>query len=110
MSREAGTLDPRQIAGVKRLRHLLPLLAPLHDVGCERDAAGNRELHFDEYVTLLLLYLMNPMIDSVWEERRVRDSSSCDGYETGSGILCIPFRRAIAESSALLTTANRDII
>jgi len=58
-------LDPKQIGGIKRLRHLLPLLAPLHDAGCERDSAGNRELHFDEYVTLVLLYLMNPLIDSL---------------------------------------------
>src|SRR5262249_2585155 len=49
----------------KRLKHLLPLLAPLRDVGCQRDRAGNRELHFDEYVTLVLLYLTNPLIDSV---------------------------------------------
>src|SRR4051812_33397642 len=67
MAATAGTvaIDPRQIRGVKRLRHLLPLLAPLHEVGCARDTAGNRELHFDEYVTLVLLYLMNPLIDSV---------------------------------------------
>jgi len=58
-------LDPKQIGGIKRLRHLLPLLADLHRVGCERDVAGNRQLHFDEYVTLVLLYLMNPLIDSV---------------------------------------------
>lgn len=57
--------DPRQIGGIKRLRHLLPLLEPLHEVGCQRDSAGNRELHFDEYVTLVLLYLLNPLIDSV---------------------------------------------
>ena len=61
----AEQIDPRQIGGIKRLRHLLPLLADLHEVGCERDAAGNRELHFDEYVTLVLLYLFNPLIDSV---------------------------------------------
>jgi hypothetical protein len=58
-------MDPRQIGGLKKLRHLLPLLAPLHEVGCERDSAGNRELHFDEYVTLVLLYLLNPLIKSV---------------------------------------------
>jgi hypothetical protein len=58
-------IDPKQIGGIKRLRHLLPLLADLRQVGCERDAAGNRQLHFDEYVTLVLLYLMNPLIDSV---------------------------------------------
>lgn len=61
----ADRIDPRQIQGLKRLKHILPLLASLHEVGCERDKAGNRELHFDEYVTLVLLWLFNPMLDSV---------------------------------------------
>jgi hypothetical protein len=65
MQRQAVKIDRRQIGGLKKLRHLLPLLQPLHDVGCQRDAAGNRQLHFDEYVTLVLLYLFNPLIDSV---------------------------------------------
>jgi hypothetical protein len=60
-----GPIDVRQLAHLKKLRHLLPLLASLRDSGCARDAAGNRGLHFDEYVTLVLLYLFNPMIDSV---------------------------------------------
>src|SRR5436305_4439281 len=59
------SFDPRQIRGVQKLRDLLPALTSLHGVGCARDTAGNRELHFDEYVTLVLLYLMNPLIDSV---------------------------------------------
>jgi hypothetical protein len=58
-------IDARQLRGVKPLRRLLPLLASLREVGCDRDAAGNRELHFDQYVTLVLLYLFNPLIDSV---------------------------------------------
>ena len=58
-------IDPRQVRGLKRLRHILPLLASLREVGCGRDAAGNRELHFDEYVTLVLLWMFNPMPDSV---------------------------------------------
>ena len=58
-------IDPKQVQGLKRLRHILPLLACLHEVGCERDAAGNRELHFDEYVTLVLLWMFNPMLDSM---------------------------------------------
>jgi hypothetical protein len=62
---ELEPLDPKSIGGIKRLRYLLPLLKPLHLVGCERDSAGNRELHFDEYVTLVLLYMLNPMLDSV---------------------------------------------
>lgn len=71
MAHDAGVapspnkIDPKRIGGIKRLRHLLPLLAPLHDVGCERDSAGNRRLHFDEYVTLVLLCLTNPLLDSM---------------------------------------------
>jgi len=58
-------IDPRQLRGIKPLRKLLPLLASLHEVGCGRDAAGNRELHFDQYVTLVLLWMFNPMLDSL---------------------------------------------
>lgn len=57
-------IEPAQLRRIKPLRKL-PLLASLHEVGCGRDRAGNRQLHFDEYVTLVLLYLFNPLIDSV---------------------------------------------
>jgi len=59
------SIDPKRLRGIKPLRRLLPLLASLHEVGCGRDAAGNRELHFDQYVTLVLLWMFNPMLDSV---------------------------------------------
>ena len=64
-ARKKAKIDPRQLGHLKKLRQLLPLLAPLREVGCGRDVAGNRELHFHEYVTLVLLYLFNPIIDSV---------------------------------------------
>jgi hypothetical protein len=32
-------------------------LARLHDDGCERNTAGNRELHYDQYCMLVLLFL-----------------------------------------------------
>jgi len=41
-----------------------PLLERLHEVGCERDTAGNRELHFDQYCMPILLYLFNPIVTS----------------------------------------------
>src|SRR5688500_12089461 len=41
------------------------MLAELRDCGCARDRAGNRDLHFDQYVTLVLLYLFNPLINSM---------------------------------------------
>lgn len=54
-----------QLQGFKKLKDLLPLLAGLHDSGCQRDLAGNRELFFDQYVTLVLFQLMNPLLDSM---------------------------------------------
>jgi hypothetical protein len=50
-------------------------------VGCGRDSAGNRELHFDQYVTLVLLALTNPLIDSM------RALQQASGLEKVSGQL-----------------------
>ncbi|MBI1832559.1 MAG: hypothetical protein HYR84_14050 [Planctomycetes bacterium] len=36
------------IRGLKQIKRLLPLLACVHDVGTQRDRAGNRELFFDQ--------------------------------------------------------------
>ncbi len=44
---------------------LLPLLERLHREKCERDKANNRELHFDKYCMLALLYLFNPTVSSL---------------------------------------------
>jgi hypothetical protein len=76
-------LDPRQLRGIKPLRRLLPLLASLHEVGCGRDRAGNRELHFDQYVTLVLLMLFNPLIDSV---RALRHASAIESVSRRLGV------------------------
>ena len=54
-----------EITGVKYFKKLLPLLERLHDDGCARDKAGNRSLHFDQYCTLILLYLFNPVVTSL---------------------------------------------
>ena len=44
--RRRTSASTRGRSGSARLRHILPLLASLHEVGRERDRAGNRELHF----------------------------------------------------------------
>lgn len=49
----------------KKLRKVAALLSFLHDSGCGRDRAGSRELHFDDYVLLVLLWMFNPIIDSM---------------------------------------------
>ena len=46
---------------MKYFDKLAPLLARLHDVGCERDKAGNRTLHFDQQCMLVLPFSFNPV-------------------------------------------------
>jgi hypothetical protein len=55
----------KDITGLKYLDKLLPLLNRLHEVGCQRDRAGNRRLHFDQYCLLILLYVFSPLVDSL---------------------------------------------
>lgn len=73
LSGAKATPDVFELRGFKQLRRVAKLLSVLHDDGCARDAAGNRELHFDDYVVLLLLFLFNPMIDSMRALQRVAD-------------------------------------
>lgn len=58
-------LTEKDITGLKFFDQLAPLLQRLHDDACERDTAGNRKLHFDQYAMLMLLYLFNPIVTSL---------------------------------------------
>lgn len=58
-------IQASDITGLKYFDRLAPLLQRLHDDGCARDRAGNRELHFDQYCLLILLYLFNPIVTSL---------------------------------------------
>ena len=58
-------IQEQDITGLKYFDRLAPLLERLRDVGCERDRAGNRELHYDQYCLLVLLYLFNPIVTSL---------------------------------------------
>ena len=53
------------LTGLSDLRAIAKLLKPLHEVGTERDKAGNRDLHMDQYCLLVLMWLYNPVIDSL---------------------------------------------
>src|SRR3954463_11677416 len=66
------------LQGQRLVQPLLKLVARLHDVGAERDVAGNRKLFYDQYITLLLMYFCNPALESLralqqatgWEKTR----------------------------------------
>ena len=55
----------QDVTGLKYFDKLAPLLSRLHDDACGRDKAGNRELHYDQYCLLILLYLFNPIVSSL---------------------------------------------
>jgi len=63
----------RDVQGVKYLDRVLPLLKRLHLAGCERDKAGNRELHMDQYCALILLFMFSPVVDSLRSIQRVSE-------------------------------------
>ena len=58
-------LQPSDIEGLEYFDTLVPLLAQLKDIGTQRDRAGNRQLFYDQYVCLLLLYFFSPTITSL---------------------------------------------
>ena len=58
-------LREEDIQGLKYFKAIGQLLGRLHDVGTERDRAGNRELFFDQYAALFLLYFFNPILTSL---------------------------------------------
>ena len=57
MAEPRKQVTERDLTGLKYFRRLLPLFERLHDVGCQRDKAGNRQLHMDQYCALVLLAL-----------------------------------------------------
>lgn len=77
-SEEAPDQPPFPLQGQRLVQPLLKSVARLHDVGAERDAAGNRKLFYDQYIALLLMYFCNPALESLralqqatgWEKTR----------------------------------------
>jgi len=80
----------KDVQGLKYFDKLLPLLERLHEVGCQRDKAGNRELHFDQYCMMVLLFLFNPVVRSLRaiqqasELKKVQKKLGCGRASLGS--------------------------
>jgi Transposase DDE domain len=54
-----------QLQGFRYLDHFRSLFDCLHDCATARDKAGNRDLFFDQYACLLLLYFFSPTLTSL---------------------------------------------
>ena len=62
---EREPIREEDVQGLKYFRKLWPLFERLHEVGCQRDKAGNRQLFMDQYCALVLLFLFNPCLRSL---------------------------------------------
>jgi Transposase DDE domain len=61
----AGEAPAPVVQGFKYVRLVGQLLERLHGAATERDRAGNRQLFYDHYATLLLLYFFTPTVTSL---------------------------------------------
>ena len=86
----ASKIQDKDITGLKFFDKLAPLLQRLHDDGCQRDKPGNRQLHYDQYCMLMLLYLFNPVVTSLRgiqqasELKKVQKKLGCSRASLGS--------------------------
>lgn len=55
----------RRLRSVRMIKPLRRMLAQIHRAGTERDRARNRQFFYDHYLSLLLLYFVNPSLDSL---------------------------------------------
>ena len=83
-------LTEKDIVGLKDFDQLLPLFKRLHHEGCQRDKAGNRELHFDQSCRMVLVFLFHPICSSLRalqqasELQNVQKKLGCERAALGS--------------------------
>jgi len=65
MSNKRHKIKEHQLQGFKYFKAISKITEPLRNVGCQRDKAGNRILHMDQYICLLLLHMFNPICTSL---------------------------------------------
>ena len=77
-------VDPGEsLSGNRMIKPIEHLIDKLHDVGTQRDRAGNRKLFFDQYATLLLLYFFTPSLNSL---RALQEATEWDKTRKKLGI------------------------
>jgi len=65
MGRKRHKIKEHELQGFKYFKAISGMLESLRDAGCQRDRAGNRILHMDQYICLLLLHMFNPICTSL---------------------------------------------
>ena len=73
MGKKRKGIEDHELKGFKYFKAINKMLESLHDTGCQRDKAGNRNLHMDQYASLILLYMFNPICTSLRSLQQVSE-------------------------------------
>jgi len=90
MSKKRHKINESELQGFKYFKAISGMLESLHKAGCQQDRAGNRKLHMDQYMSLLLLYMFNPICTSLRavqqasELKKVQRKLGCPRASLGS--------------------------
>jgi len=90
MSKKRHKIKESELQGFKYFKAISGMLESLHQAGCQRDRPGNRKLHMDQYMSLLLLYMFNPICTSLRavqqasELKKVQRKLGCPRASLGS--------------------------
>jgi len=90
MSAKRHKIKDNELQGFKYFNAIAGMLERLHQAGCHYDRAGNRTLHMDQYMSLLLLYMFNPIctslrgIQQASELQKVQRTLGCSRASLGS--------------------------
>ena len=84
MSRKKKSeIKESDLQGFKYFKTISKLLEHLHSVGTARDKAGNRNLHMDQYMTMLLLGMFSPICTSL---RSIQQASKLQKVQRKLGV------------------------
>jgi len=103
MSHKRHDLEEHELQGFKYFKAISKMLEALHDAGCQRDRAGNRDLHMDQYISLLLLYMFNPLCTSL---RSLQQASELSKVQKKLGVP----RASLGSLSEASTVFDSDLM
>jgi hypothetical protein len=103
VSAKREKIEQSQLHGFKYFKAISGMLDSLHDAGCQRDSACNRRLHMDQYMSLLLLYMFNPICTSL---RAVQQASELKKVQRKLGCL----RASLGSLSEAATVFDSELM
>jgi hypothetical protein len=111
MSDKRKKIEESQLQGFKYFKAISAMLESLHEAGCERDIAGNRILHMDQYASLLLLYMFNPICISLRSLQQVSELKKVQkqfGGIKGGGIKGVRYNFYLTFDFIVVIVAGRE--